>query len=106
MDTAAVRDDVERFRQCLEKRGVRPARIVLFGSHAKGTAVQESDMDLVVVSADFARMDYWERVGIISDVIYELFIPLDVVAMTPEEWARGDSMVVDFAREGVVLFAA
>ncbi len=26
--------------------------------------------------------------------------------MTPEEWERGDSIVVEFARKGEVLYAA
>ncbi len=31
---------------------------------------------------------------------------VEAVAMTPEEWERGDSFVVDFARNGEVLYAA
>jgi len=35
-----------------------------------------------------------------------MFAPIEAVAMTPEEWNRGDSFVVDFAQNGEVLFAA
>ena len=41
-----------------------------------------------------------------TDVIYEIFAPIEAVAMTQEEWDRGDLFVVDFARNGEVLFAA
>jgi len=48
----------------------------------------------------------WERIDILSQVIYEMFAPIEAVAMTPEEWDRGDSFIVDFAQNGEVLFAA
>jgi len=37
---------------------------------------------------------------------YEIFAPLEAVAMTPDEWERGDSFISDFARNGEVLFDA
>ena len=65
-----------------------------------------SDIDVVVISSDFSGKGYWERVDLLSDVIYEIFAPLDAVALTPDEWDRGESFVVDFARNGEVLYAA
>jgi len=62
--------------------------------------------DVVVISDDFVGKDYWERIDILSESIYEIFAPIEAVAMTQEEWDRGDSFVVDFARDGEVLFAA
>ena len=55
---------------------------------------------------DFIGKDYWERIDILTDVIYELFIPIEAIAMTQEEWEKGDTFVTDFARDGQVLFAA
>ena len=69
-----------------------------------GAAV--SDIDVVVISEDFAGMGYWERIDILADVIYTMSAPLEVVAMTPEEWERGDSFIADYARYGEVLYAA
>jgi len=39
-------------------------------------------------------------------VICELFVPIEAVALTPGEWDRGGSAVVEFARDGEVPFAA
>ena len=63
-------------------------------------------IDIVVISDDFAGMSYWERIDLLTDVIYEIFAPVEVVAFTCDEWERGDSFVTDFARHGEVLFAA
>ena len=51
-------------------------------------------------------MGYWERIALLTDVIYDLFVPVEAVALTPDEWERGDSFVVDYARNGEVLYAA
>ena len=48
---------------------------------------------------------YWERIEILSDAIYEVFEPIEAVALTNEEWERGERMVVDYAKKGEVIFA-
>lgn len=106
MDKGAVVKIVERFRQGIEARGVKAQKVILYGSHAFGLGMMASDIDVVVISEDFAGKGYWERIDILADVIYEISAPLEAVAMTPDEWERGDSFVVDFARNGEVLYAA
>jgi len=106
MDKNAVVEIVDRFRRGLEARGIRPQKVILYGSHAKGIATAVSDIDVVVISSDFSGKGYWERVEVLSDVIYEMFAPLDAVALTQDEWDGGESFVVDFARNGEVLYAA
>ena len=104
MDKSAVVDIVGRLRQGIEARGIRPQQVILCGSFADGTHRQGSDIDLVIVSDDFAGKNYWERIDILTDAIYEVFAPIEAVAMTTEEWERGDSLIAAFAREGELLY--
>ncbi|MCB2149733.1 MAG: nucleotidyltransferase domain-containing protein [Deltaproteobacteria bacterium] len=106
MDKTAVIKIVDRFNQEIKARGINPQKHILYGSYASDTNWEGSDIDIVVISDDFIGKDYWERIDILTDVIYEIFSPIEAVAMTQEEWDRGDSFVVDFARHGEVLFAA
>jgi predicted nucleotidyltransferase len=99
-------ETVSRFRRALEARGIKPLKIILYGSYATGTNRAGSDIDIVVISDDFIGRSYWERIDILTDVIYEIFAPVEVTALTREEWERSDSFVTDFARDGEVLFAA
>ena len=103
MDKGAVLNVVSRFRDALEARGVRVEKIVLYGSYADGTYREGSDIDLVVVSDDFAGRGYWERIDILSDGILEVFEPIRAVAMTTEEWEREDALIAQYARNGEVL---
>ena len=87
MDKSAVVKIVDRFHQGIKARGIRPIKLILYGSYASSTNWKESDIDIVVISDDFIA-------------------PIEAVAMTQEEWDHGDLFVIDFARNGEVLFAA
>jgi predicted nucleotidyltransferase len=106
MDKNAVVAVVEQFTRELQARGIRPQQVILYGSQAAGTATEASDIDVVVISESFGGMSYWERIEVLTDAIYAVYAPVEAVAMTPEEWQAGDSMIVDFAGKGEVLYAA
>lgn len=106
MDQDAALECVARFRVALETRGIRVAKLVLFGSYATGQFHEGSDIDLVVVSDDFEGKSHWERIDLLSAAIHEVFAPIEAVAMTQTEWEGGHSMIAEVAREGIVLPAA
>ncbi len=99
MDKRAALEVVARLRQRVEARGIRPQKVILYGSYADGTHREGSDIDVVIISEDFVGKDYWERIEILADAIYEVFAPIEAVAMTVEEWERGDPQVAAFARK-------
>jgi len=106
MDKNAVLKIIHRFKKAVESRDVTIKQIILFGSFKDGTFREDSDIDLVVISDDFDGMDYWQRIDILSEAIYEVFEPIEAVAITPDEWNRRESLVVDYARNGEVVYVA
>lgn len=88
---------VERFQ---------PDKIILFGSHARGTAGPDSDVDLLVVM----RVEGSRRrqAAAIDGALLDRELPLDLVVITPEELARDKdrigSIVRPALREGRVLY--
>jgi predicted nucleotidyltransferase len=106
MDKNAVLKIIHRFKKAVESRDVMIKQIILFGSFKDGTFREDSDIDLVVISDDFDGMDYWQRIDILSEAIYEVFEPIEAVAITSNEWNRRESLVVDYARNGEVVYVA
>lgn len=106
MDKRAAVEIVKTFGKALEGRGISPLKIILYGSYANATNREGSDIDIVVISDDLSGLSYWERIDILTDVIYEQFAPVQATALTSEEWESGDSLVTEFARDGEVLYAA
>ena len=106
MDKREVIEILKRFHQKIQARGIKPHKIILYGSYSKESYQQGSDIDIVIVSNDFIGKSYWERIDILADVIYELFAPIEAVALTQQEWEQGDSVVTHYAKNGEILFAA
>jgi uncharacterized protein len=52
---------VHFLHECLKERGLNVSKLVVFGSRAKGTATQESDIDIVIVSEDFRKKNIFRR---------------------------------------------
>ena len=100
MDKKAALEILSRFRKAIESQNVKVDKLILFGSYATGTNREGSDIDVVVISKDFAGKDYWDRTDILSEAIYEVFEPIEAIALTPDEWAKGESPIVEYAKTG------
>ena len=94
---------LKRLKELLEHNNIHVERLILFGSWAKGTQQEGSDIDVVIVSNDFNGKDYWTRINILSEAIYQVFAPIQAVAMTPQEWESKESPIYQFARKGEVV---
>jgi len=84
-----------------------PDRIILFGSHAKGTAQSDSDVDLLVVMpVKGSRLEKTIEIGV---ALHDIGIPKDVIVTTPEDFDWRKNVVGTVERpavqEGTVLYA-
>jgi predicted nucleotidyltransferase len=87
-------------------RQFRPERVILFGSHARGEAGPDSDVDLLVVM----RVRGLRKQGIqIRVALHDIRVPKDVIVTSPEdfEWRKDVPGTIEYpaAREGKVLYA-
>jgi hypothetical protein len=52
----AIEQSVKRFLLAARRSGIDATRAVLFGSHARGTAREFSDIDLIVIAPEFDQV--------------------------------------------------
>jgi predicted nucleotidyltransferase len=83
-----------------------PLRIILFGSHARGTAGPDSDVDLLVVLPSVT--DKRQTTVEIRRLLSDFPVSKDIIVTTPEEIdRRGDligTVLRPALREGKVLY--
>ena len=94
-----VRRIVERFH---------PQKIILFGSHARGDAGLDSDVDLLVVMpVNGSRRKAAVDIGV---ALRDVPVSKDIVVTTPDafEWRKEVTGTIEYpaAHEGRVLYAA
>ncbi|MEX0815618.1 MAG: nucleotidyltransferase domain-containing protein [Dongiaceae bacterium] len=83
-----------------------PERIILFGSHARGAAGPDSDVDLLVVMP--VKGSKSEKEIEIGVALHDIRLPKDIIVTTPEdfEWRRKVPGTIErpAALEGKVLY--
>ena len=104
---APPRARIEEFAQRIA-REFHPERIILFGSHARGNAGADSDVDLLVIMPTDGKTRYEQAFEIRQNVTADF--PLDLLVRSPEEvqerLGMNDWFVHDIMREGITLYAA
>lgn len=87
-------------------RDFNPLRIILFGSHARGDATADSDIDLLVVLPE--TPDKRQAAIEIRRALRDLPVSKDIVVTTPDEIARRGDLIGPVLRpalrEGKVLY--
>ena len=58
MDQDTVIKTLKQFQKALESANIQVEQLILFGSPATGTARQDSDIDIVVISSSVADKNY------------------------------------------------
>jgi predicted nucleotidyltransferase len=84
----------------------QPERIIVFGSHARGDADPDSDIDLLIVTP--VKGSRRELATEIDRELSDRTVPLDIVVMTPEQFDRERDLVGTITypavREGRVVY--
>ena len=88
-------------------RQFRPERVILFGSHARGEAGPDSDVDLLVVMpVHGSPREKQVDIGVALD---DIRVPIDVVVTSPEDFAWRKEVVgtIEYpaVKKGKVLYA-
>ena len=100
-----IRRDIKRMVKRIVQR-FHPERIILFGSHARGDAGPDSDVDLLIVMP--VAGSTFEKAIEIGVALHDIPIPKDIIVSRPEDFAWRKDIVGTIewpaAHEGKVLY--
>jgi len=101
-----IRQIVLRLIKALTKQNIKTDKVVLFGSYAQGGQTKGSDLDLLFISSDFTGRNLMERARILGKAHWEVSdYPMDLIAVTPQEWKRNNSLIISYAKSGKIIYS-
>lgn len=91
---------VRRYAQGLTHQ-IHVGKVILFGSAGRGEMTYDSDIDVIVLSPDFKKIDFIKRLQLLSRARKgeARKIPMDILGYTNEEFKK-------MVKESVVLAEA
>jgi predicted nucleotidyltransferase len=79
-----VMDKIQKFKNLLKEEGYVVSQMLVFGSHAKGVARLDSDIDLAVVSPIFGH-DYFDEMIRLRKLSLRIDSQLEPLPFGPED---------------------
>lgn len=89
-----VRRSIDAYVSVLAK-DIPITGVYLFGSHAKGTARPDSDIDLAVISPKFGRDSHRDGKWLVRKIWDTPFKNIDVVGYSPLDFKNRSSPILD-----------
>ena len=84
-NTSQLNQIVERYREELAHLGIHVTAMFLYGSYTRDAHREGSDIDLIVVSSDFARLNLRERLELLGTAAARILEPIQAYGLTPQE---------------------
>ncbi|MBU0694232.1 MAG: nucleotidyltransferase domain-containing protein [Candidatus Omnitrophica bacterium] len=80
-----IKEVIEEYKRVLLKRGIYVNRVILYGSYISGQSREDSDIDLVVVSDDFQKMNLRQRLEVLGIAAVRIMKPIEAQGYTTNE---------------------
>ena len=96
-----IEESIQRFITLLQKEG-RVLKVFLYGSHAKGSAGEWSDIDLAVVSPDFSEDLFEERIRLMK-LALGVDDRIEPTPFRPEDFDQNDPLVNEICQSGIEI---
>jgi predicted nucleotidyltransferase len=101
-----VKDIAREIRSWLVKRYKSKIKgVILYGSHARGTAKEDSDVDFLIVVDE--SLDPWEVFDYLDEYLFELLLktgkPISAIVVTESYFDKDSPFISNVRREGIPI---
>lgn len=95
-----IKNLIKKFVDEAKKDNISISQAFLFGSYAKGTNHEYSDIDVAVVSLDFEGIRYYDNQKLF-DARYNTSIDLETHPYRPEDFTEDNPFVREILETGI-----
>ena len=99
-----IKEIIARYISELDKLGIEVSQVILYGSYAKGTQMEYSDIDVAVISQTFKKLDIFERQEILSRAHHKFHVPLEPIGLTPKQLIEKQGLARVIVENGITIF--
>lgn len=91
---------VARYLRVLQEQvGLRIERAYIYGSHVRGNATDESDIDVAIISGDFGT-DWLANALLLRRARWEVDLRLEPMAFRPEQFCQDNPLAWEIMSSG------
>ena len=99
-----IKKIISKYQTKLAELGIEGSKIILYGSYAGGRPKEYSDIDIIIVSPTFNKMDIFERQEMLSRGHHEFGEPIEPIGLTPQQMKEEKGLVGEILEKGVTLY--
>ena len=93
---------LKKFLERLEHENIKVQKAIIFGSYAKGTFNEWSDIDLAIVSDDFVGNRVLDKERMIKSIV-DIDTSISPLPYRPEDFDESDLFVKEIIETGVQI---
>jgi predicted nucleotidyltransferase len=100
--TGKIIEVVKKYLQELEKNHIPIQQVILFGSYAKGNPVEESDIDIALISTTFTGDRFEDRRRIVP-LRRKIDDRIEPLPFRPEDFLEGGTLIDEIKKTGIIV---
>lgn len=97
---AKIVEIIKRFVENASKDNISISEVILFGSYAKGTNHEWSDIDIAVVSKDFEGVSFFDNQKL-TNAMLKTSIDIETHPYRPEDFTLENPFVEEILKYGI-----
>jgi uncharacterized protein len=96
-------NSIKKYIALLQQKGISVSKVILFGSHAKGMAKPDSDIDIAVISSQFGR-DSFKEMTFLRKIALEIDSHIEPLPFSPQDLDdRYSTLAQEIKKYGVLI---
>ena len=97
-----ITETIRRYIAIVKQNDINVERVYLFGSHARGTATEDSDIDIAIISRDFKGDRFDDRRKLIP-LRRKIDRRIEPMPFVPEDFNAANPLALEILTHGIEI---